>query len=63
MSPHFAVLIALIQVKGHDWDIDGAEGPRRRGHCAYCKGQCQGVTSMCCVRVYHEGLRNGRPDT
>ena len=38
--------------------IDGrqalAEGPRRIGHCCYCKRQCIGVTVYCDPRVYAE---------
>jgi hypothetical protein len=30
------------------------EGPRRIGHCVYCKGQCRGVTVHCESRVYEE---------
>lgn len=28
------------------------EGPRRIGHCVYCAGPCQGLTTDCSSRVW-----------
>lgn len=41
--------------------IDGRqalhEGPRRVGHCVYCKGHCIGAHLHCDSRVYKEARR------
>jgi len=48
-----AVLDAITLV-GSKWVPTGSEGPRRIGHCAYCKGACCGVTANCDLRVWNE---------
>lgn len=34
------------------------EGPRRIGHCVYCKGPCHGVNIDCETRVWLEKPRS-----
>jgi hypothetical protein len=43
-----------VRIAGGAWPADGEEGPRLRGHCAYCAGPCEGVTGDCEVRVFND---------
>jgi hypothetical protein len=51
-------ILAIIRAFGSNWAVRDHEGPRvGAGRCAYCKGLCQGATSMCELRVRKEAQR------
>jgi len=51
------LLLTRVRALGGTMGVYGDEAPRRPGHCVYCAGPCQGVTTQCEVRVWEESLR------
>jgi hypothetical protein len=55
MHPLIKWALRGIETKGSDWGpVSWTEGPRKEGHCCYCKGQCAGATPNCEQRVWDE---------
>jgi hypothetical protein len=55
LNPHIRWALHQIQDHGAKWQpLITNEGPRKRGHCVFCGGQCHGVTTQCETRVWHE---------
>jgi hypothetical protein len=58
VNPRIGILLGCLEVAGSQgMVVTGKVGPRRPGHCVYCAGPCQGVTTQCEVRVWEESLR------
>ncbi len=48
-------VVEWVRMLGSEWiPLYGDEGPRRKGHCVYCAGQCALATKQCSVRVFSE---------